>query len=329
MPAISHPPALARVQSAADAVALVPLPRLRAPLAALAPSALSVSQDGQLLLVQRALAEGGRVSTLLDPELGRVIWERQGVDLPVLRLAPVAPFHHGDARLAPVALLLQADSGKGHLLRGDGRELSVTLGLDTRWAADGSWAGGGQGAIDSAGHHLGGPPLPVAPSLVLPGPSADTLRLVSEELVFVWDGVHEPIVEALWSGGAVERDRLLDPDGDLAPRPSPDGRYLVWHDREQPWRVYVCDLSTGEERELPQYCRAVVWTEPDTLWMIISDCPAPEPGKRAELWVWRLHQAGPQRAELPVERPERLAASLEPRALWVGTEEGRLWRLPL
>lgn len=320
----SWDPALA--VPAAGSVRELPLPAVEEPDSP-APHAvlrLEASADGRHLLVVR---EGGEPHQylLLDLATGQPLWEHRDPCCAgpppqwAVRLAPTAP----------QALVLEFEPAAQLLVDGALRPLPE-LGPAARWAADGQWLGGAGGAVDASGATLSGPPLLTDVDLVLPGPTPDTLRLLSEEIFYVWDGRSAPRGDNLWLGERPPSSRLLGQQGPWPVVPSPDGEHVVWRAPEDPTAASLCALQTGEEWPLPATVLASAWTSPQDLWVLVGD--AALPGELVEVQL--LHIDPQTRAQRVHPLPEgwvplALAASSQPPVLFLGGRDGRVLRLDL
>jgi hypothetical protein len=122
----------------------------------------------------------------------------------------------------------------------------------------------------------------------------------------------------------------LTEEGYFPPRPAPDGQHLAAHDRLDPSRVRVLSLDGEEREEVPAFVRAVAWSSPTALWALVANGEAPGEITRVELQS-RDFAGGPANP-LPWPQGERasaLAAATKPPALYVGTEEGNVYRIDL
>ena len=289
---------------------------------------LEVSEDGAFLFVAR---EGGGeplAYSLINLRDGETRWEYRD---PCCAGSPprwsVRLGANGAALLlgfgpdAPAQLL--SPSGALSLVEGGDPEL--------RWAPGGRWFGGAGGAWSADGDRLGGPPLPEAElNLVLPGPREGTLRLVADGVLYTWDGQTPPASEGLGPDVNELNQARLTEEGYFPPRPAPDGQHLAAHDRLDPSRVRVLSLDGEEWEEVPAFVRAVAWSSPTALWALVANGEAPGEITRVELQSRDF--AGEPATPLPWPQGERasaLAAATKPPALYVGTEEGNVYRIDL
>lgn len=282
---------------------------------------LEVSADGARLLVVR---EGGEPNhyLLLDLRSGLPLWEHRDP-------CCAGPPPEWAVRLAPGedrALLLGFEPPAMMLDQGRVWELSF-VGFDARFCPDGTWIGGSEGSLTADGTPLDGPPLESPVELVLPGPEPGLLRLVSEELVFVWDGRGPARSEGLWLGERAPGEHTLHNQGYQPVVSSPDGGYIVWSDAAG---LSVSALATGQERRLPAGVQAAAWSGPEALWLVVADGELP--GDITSARLVRVHPlTGEEREHLLPEGwlPTALAASTVPPALFVGGADGRVLRVDL
>ncbi len=184
------------------------------------------------------------------------------------------------------------------------------------WTADGSWLGGPGGAFDLDGNPLEGTP-PAAGRLFHHGPNPDMLSFVQDSL-FAWDGLGPPIRLRPWHHEDVVAAHRIDHPLMHPMHFSPDGAYLAWADRHNPQLVRLCDNVRYKVVEFEGEVTDWAWTSRRWLWVL------------REGGVHRVdaHTGSSTQLDLPQEvRPTALGGATDAQQLFVGTEDGSLYRI--
>ncbi len=279
---------------------------------------LRVSANGALLFTRWALSEEAfdyRVVRLPD---GVPVWNWQGRlrnDLWQLALSPAGTAGFVFLPLGPEEPFLIFRVSGAPIPMAD---VEFTGGA---WAHGGGWFGGSSGAYNADGT-LRGNPVPdwvkVRDELFMTGTRPDTLRYMHAGDVKEWDGRTPPTVVGAWHcAPRVEQHRLSPKE---PTRFSPDGRYIAWT-LQSSGALTVCDGESGLEFEITSSPAPAAWTDSRHLWWL-------EEGAIAGMDV--LTREKLPRLLLPGgAEAVSLAASIQPPALFVGTGDGQLFRLPL
>jgi len=279
---------------------------------------LRVSADGSLLFTRWALSEDAfdyRVVHLPD---GAPVWSAKGTPRNGLWTLELSP--EGSAGF--VFLPLERDSSF-IIFRAAGAPIPMTDVEFTggSWAQGGGWFGGSSGAYNADGTRRGKSVpdwLKVEEELFLPGIRPDTLRYMHDGHVMEWDGRDPPTAVGAWHCSQQAKQHRLTPSEPV--RFSPDGRYIAWVLRST-GALTVCDGESGAEFELAPHPTPAAWVDNQHLWWL-------DAGALVGMDV--LTRERTPRLPLPDgAKAVSLAASTSPPALFVGTEQGRLFRLPL
>jgi hypothetical protein len=279
---------------------------------------LRVSANGTLLFTRWALSEAAfdyRVVHLPD---GAPVWSWQGSfrnSLWQLALSPEGTAGFVFLPLGPEAPFL--------IFRVSGTPIPMTDVEFTggAWARGGGWFGGSSGAYNADGT-LRGKPVPdwvkVRDELFMTGTRPDTLRYMHAGNVMEWDGRTPPTVAGSWHCAPQVKQHRLSPKEPV--RFSPDGRYIAWI-LQSSGALTVCDGESGLEFEIAPSPAPAAWTDSRHLWWL-------DEGAVAGMDV--LTRQNMPRILLPGgAEAVSLAASTHPPALFVGTGEGHLFRIPL
>lgn len=306
----------------ADAPREIPLPAPKAP-AAPGPHPvvrLAASADGALLAVTRRGIGEPYGFDLIEITEGRLPFSHRTPccdgALPSWAIRP-APQGGGALLIAldsapPVRLL--TPSGK---LRGlDGAD------MDTRWAPDGSWLGGSGGAWTPEGAPLAAYPLPKPAQLVLPGPGAQQLSLLSEGLLHSWSGGDAAPAEGLWLLERPPREFRLLQDGHHPSWPAPDGARIIAEDKDG--TPTLLTPRAGLAEALPEPLRSAAWLDADRVVLVVGH---PEHGRVPPHLLLLQPASGEALRISPAIPGTPSAVASGGGALFVGTEEGRVFRV--
>ncbi|ADO70663.1 hypothetical protein [Stigmatella aurantiaca] len=279
---------------------------------------LRVSANGALLFTRWALSDGGfdyRVVQLPD---GQPVWSWQGTlqnQLWQLALSPDGPIGFVFLPLGPEAPFI--------IFRASGAPIPMTDVEFTggAWASGSHWFGGSSGAYNADGT-LRGKPVPdwlkVKDELFMPGSRPETLRYMHAGNVMEWDGRSTPTVVGSWQCAPQVEQHRLSPLEPL--RFSSDGRYVAWTLKASK-ALTVCDGESGLDFEISPNPAPAAWADNRHLWWLDAG---------ALLGMNVLTREALPRIPLPEgEKAVSLAASIQPPALFVGTEQGHLLRIPL
>lgn len=276
---------------------------------------LRVSSNGALLFARWAVREGFdyRVVYLSTKKL---LWSWKGrfkSDLWELALSP-------EGSVGYASLPLDA-AGAIFIFNTIGKPLSLSLEYaGGAWANGGAWFGGPTGSYNADGRPRSGPALPdwtqIEPVLFRPGARSGTIRYVHAGSVFEWEGQGPPVEVGRWN--CPEDGHFLGTQEPL--QFSPDGRFVAWLSSSKD-QLTVCDGNSGAEFQVAPQDTPFAWVDDHTLWRI-------DAGELVGLDVL-THESTP-RLKLPEgAKAVALGASTHPPALFVGTEAGKLWRIPL
>jgi hypothetical protein len=279
---------------------------------------LRVSANGALLFTRWALPENTFDFRVVHLPTGSPLWSGKTV-----------------SRSGPWTLALSPDGSAGFVFLPLGPEAPFILFrlsapplamtdvefTGGAWASGGKWFGGSSGAYAADGKPRG-KPIPhwqeVQDELFLPGVRPDTVRYMDAGNVFEWNGLEAPSVVGSWACSAqVSRHRLspTEPVGF-----SPDGRFIAWHLKDTQ-ALTLCDGESGEDIELASGPTSAAWLDRQRLWWISGGSIV---GRNV---IKRQALACPP---LPDgEKAIALAASIQPPALFVGTDKGRLLRISI
>lgn len=286
---------------------------------------LEVSADGALLLAVRRDAAHPYAYTLLHTGTGQVLWQAADVCCAGPPPWDVLPAPKGGA-----AAVLYPDPGQPQgsyrLLLPDGKPVPLPDFSGGAWAADGSWLGGSLGAFAADGRARGAavPNAKKVPDVLFgPGPTPGTLRYVDGAQRYQWDGAHPPRPAGPWRCAAAQKQRNLDGPSVAPVRFSSDGRFVAWSARSDTRTVFVCDAEDGQEQGLPGEVLSFAFAGPAELYYVAAD---------GSLWRRALPFGKPAAVRLPgnvKEQPRSVAVAADARSLYVGTQEGNVYRLPL
>ncbi|MCB9743648.1 MAG: hypothetical protein H6741_33690 [Alphaproteobacteria bacterium] len=281
---------------------------------------LAASADGGLLAVVRSgIGEPYGFDLIVLTE-GRVPWsDRTPCCDGALPSWAVRPAPRGGG-----ALLVSLDSGAAVRLLTAGGKLRALEGadIDTRWAPDASWLGGSGGAWDAEGRPLAAYPLSKPADLVLPGPGPSQLTLVSEGLLHSWSGGEAAPAEGLWVLDRPPRDYQLLQDGHHPMWPSPDGQRLIVEDKRG--TPTLLTPRAGLAEELPAPLRSAAWLDNDRVVLVVGH---PERGTVPPHLLLLQPASGVAERITPAVPGTPSAVAAGGGALFVGTEEGRLFRV--
>lgn len=280
---------------------------------------LRVSANGELLFARWDVSEGALDYRVVHLPTGKLVWSWQGAmraDRWRLSLSP-------DGAAGIVFLALGLDSHYT-IFRVSGEPIPM---MDVEfasgaWANGGGWVGGPLGAYNADGSFRGNPVpngLKTKADLYIPGARPGTVRYMYAGSVFEWSGDAPPVVLGPWkcSDEVVQHWYRLP---EKAVRISPDGRFVAWTVMSSD-ALTVCDGESGEEFEVAPTSTPAAWVNNRVLWRL-------DAGTLVGLDV--LTREETQRITLPGgERAVSLDASTQPPALFIGTDQGRLLRIPL
>lgn len=279
---------------------------------------LRVSANGALLFTRWEVAEETFDYRVVHLPTGKRVWGWKGVlpnDRWNLQLSP-----EGSAGIVFLALGPEAPYTLFRL-SGAPTPLSNTEFPGGVWASGGGWFGGAFGAYNADGTPRGQKVpdwLDVEEELFIAGTRPDTLRYMHAGKVFEWDGRGTPTEVGSWRCSEQVKQHWMshmEP-----PQISPDGRFIVWTVRDS-GALTVCDGESGKELELAPGATPTGWADNRLLWRI-------DAGALVGMDV--LTRENTPRITLPEgEKAVALAVATQPPALFVGTDKGRLLRIPL
>lgn len=280
---------------------------------------LRVSDNGELLFTRWEVAEGDFDYRVVHLPTGKLIWSWRGilkVDRWRLSFSP-----DGSAGIVFLPIGLETPF---IIFRVSGEPIPMT---DIEfsggaWANGGGWFGGPLGAYNADGSVRGKMVpngLKTEEDMYVAGTRPDTLRYMYAGSVFEWSGNAPPIELGPWKcSDDVVRHWLWAPE--KRRRVSPDGRFIAWTVTSSD-ALTVCDGESGEEFEVAPNSTPAAWVNNRVLWRL-------DAGALVGLDV--LTREETQRITLPGgEKAVALDASTQPPALFIGTEQGRLLRIPL
>ncbi|WP_257447513.1 hypothetical protein [Archangium lipolyticum] len=282
------------------------------------PDQLRVSEDGRLLFTRWVLEEDTFDYRVVDLTSGEPVWDWRGSlrnGLWTLVLSPEGGAGFVFLPSGPEAAFLIFRASAAPIVMSEAEFTGGT------WARGGGWFGGSSGAYNADGSRRG-KAVPdwraVKDELFLPGREPDTVRYMHAGHVWEWNGRTAPRVVGEWRCTSQVEAHRLTPSEPV--RFSPEGRYIAWRLKASN-ALTVCDGESGEEFALAPGPAPAAWTDAHHVWWL-------EAGAILGMDV-RTRERLPRRVLPSGAKAVALAASVHPPALFVGSEQGHLYRLPL